>query len=458
VTAEATTETSSPLRPVPAFLVGVAAATAAEVSASLLLYSGPGLIRSLTTILAVEAAGFGLGLASAPRPHPRIVESLRRRWLLCLVLFLGATLYSATWSLTAGVGQGALYQGLGLALLGALPLYGCGLVLGTMSSVDEGGGARLGSGASAALGGAIGFVFTGFALPRILAPASLFLGSLVLLSAAGLFYGALLDRRLRARTVERRSAGSVTTRVEDRHDPASGWTVRLLLEGDWIRRWMALEEGEGERRDMPWDRWVWEAVRAGWVGAEDGTSRRILFVGGGASGVPHAAVRSHPGVEVEVVERSETVVAMARDHLESHLGLDASERIRVRTGNVEDLLQDLGEPYQLVLVDLTAFHALGGVEALSRAGWDALTRAVAPDGILASGPVGPPPGVWDLPGGWTERSLALAPSAVHGVTEGGGEPSEELLIRTRGSVPEALLRSLGAPDAPSIAAEVEPVP
>ncbi len=457
MTAEAATETSSPLRPVPAFLVGVAAATAAEVSASLLLYSGPGLIRSLTTILAVEAAGFGLGLASAPRPHPRIVDSLRRRWLLCLVLFLGATLYSATWSLTEGVGQAALSQGLGLAFLGALPLYGCGLVLGTMSSVDEGARARLGSGAAAALGAAMGFVLTGLALPRILAPASLFLGSLVFLSAAGLFYGALLDRRLRVQVVERRSAGSVDARVEDRHDPRSGRTVRLLLEGDWIRRWMALEEGEGEHRRRPWDRMVWEAVQAGWDRGDDGTPRRILFVGGGASGVPYATVRSHPGVEVVVVERSETVVEMARDHLESHLDRDASERIRVRTGNVEDLLQDLGEPYDVVLVDLTAFYALGGLEALSRAGWDALTRAVAPDGVLASGPVAPPPGVWRMPTGWKEWSLALNPSAVQGVTKGRGDASEDLFVRTRGFIPVALLPSLGIPDEPLVA-QVEPVP
>jgi len=186
-----------PLRWAPPFLVGVAAATAAEVALGLLLYDGPGLMRSLTTVLVVEAMALAVGLWGAPGHDDDVVESLRRRWLFCTVIYLVATLFSASWSLVEGLGGGALGQGLGLAALGALPLYGCGSVLAGMTAVDaRSPGPSDALGGPTALGAALGFLGTGMGLPRLLTPASLFLTCLVLLSAAGLIYGSVLDRKL----------------------------------------------------------------------------------------------------------------------------------------------------------------------------------------------------------------------------------------------------------------------
>lgn len=179
---------------VPPLLVGAAGAIAAEVAVTVLLYAGPGLMRSLTTVLAVEGAALAAGLQTAPPPSAGLVDSLRRRWLFCLGAFMAAALYGTAWSLFEGLGEARLGQGIGLALLAGLPLFGCGAVLGGMASVavDDGSGRHARPSAAAALGAALGFVATGVLLPRAPIPASLIVGCLVLLSGGGMLYGAAL--------------------------------------------------------------------------------------------------------------------------------------------------------------------------------------------------------------------------------------------------------------------------
>ncbi len=185
------------LRWVPAFSVGLAAATTAEIAAVLLLYSGPGMLRSLTTVLAVESTTLGLGLWAVPDPDASVVDAVRRRWLLFLVSILAATVFTAAWSLVQRLGSTAAQQGLGLAFLAALPLYSTGVLLGAMGkavAVDPADRAS-GVGGSAVLGAAVGFGVTGLFLAEVVTPASLLLGSLVLVSAGGLLHGAILDGR-----------------------------------------------------------------------------------------------------------------------------------------------------------------------------------------------------------------------------------------------------------------------
>jgi hypothetical protein len=184
--------------------VGAAGALAAEVAVAILLYAGPGLMRSLTTVLAVEGAALAAGFQTAPSQGAEVLDSLRRRWLFCLGAFMAAAFYGTSWSLFEGLGETRLGQGLGLALLAALPMFGCGAVLGgigSLSIADDTGTLRRPS-ASAALGAALGFVATGILLPRAPIPASLLVGCLVLLSGAGMVYGAVLaamaERAVRA--------------------------------------------------------------------------------------------------------------------------------------------------------------------------------------------------------------------------------------------------------------------
>lgn len=195
--AEHVADRPSPAGPgfMPPFLVGISAAVAAEVAAGMLLYGGPGLARSVTTVLAVEAAALAAGLA-APAPHPGERGQLRGRWLLALTAFLVAASFATVWAVVPSLGSGRLGQGLGLAVLAALPLYACGALLGGFTAERTAAAVvrrRLPRRRSriapvAALGAATGFLATGVLLPRAPMPASLMVGCLVLLSLGAMVH------------------------------------------------------------------------------------------------------------------------------------------------------------------------------------------------------------------------------------------------------------------------------
>jgi len=183
-----------PLDWVAPLLVGASAAVAAEVAMGILIYAGDGFLRSLTTVLAIDCVALGVGLWSAPAPHPDLIDRLRRRWMLGLMAFMAAAVFGVLWSLFPSIGGGALGQALGLTLLAALPLLTCGTILGGMGSVTRSrmAGRLREPGAAAALGASVGFLLTGLLIPRTPIPASLLVGCLVLLSAGGLVYGVVL--------------------------------------------------------------------------------------------------------------------------------------------------------------------------------------------------------------------------------------------------------------------------
>lgn len=198
-----------PLDWVAPLLVGTAAAVAAEVAIAMLIYAGDGFLRSLTTVLTVEGVALGLGLWSAPAPHAGLIDRLRRWWMLCLAAFTAATAFGVSWSVAPSLGTGAVGQALGLTLLGALPLFTCGAVLGGLSSVArrEPANTMREPGAAAALGGGLGFALTGLLLPRAPIPASLLVGCMVMLSGGGLIYGIVLTSRGEADDADPVAAG-----------------------------------------------------------------------------------------------------------------------------------------------------------------------------------------------------------------------------------------------------------
>jgi hypothetical protein len=379
-------------------LVGAAAAVAAEVAIGILLYAGPGLMRSLTTVLAVEGAALGAGLWGAPsRGAAPSVDRLRRRWLFCLVSFMAAAFFGTSWSVVQDLGGGPMSQGLGLAVLAALPLYACGLVLGGMSAVsaaDSRGGVP-GPGAAAALGAALGFMLTGVLLPRAPLPASLLIACVVLLSAGGMIYGIVLSSRpvvyLRA---ERHAAGGVV-RVEDHLRTAKGEAARYLLESGHVRRCASLR-GNGA---APWD----IVAARGLLESREGAVR-VLSLGGGASSLARTLLAERPEMQVDVLERNPAVVDLSREHLDT-TAAEGSDRVSVRVGNLEDLLTEARGPYDLVLVDTSALAPLGGTAGLSRSARAALHAAVGTHGVLAAGPLPADPGLAGGPMGWRTAVL-----------------------------------------------------
>ncbi len=177
----------------PAFVAGFAVGASGTVAVALLLYSGEGLLRSLTLIVAIElgAFGVGLGMSSPPREWSNAVESLRRRWLFALVAFLAAAGFALAWAFFAGFGASPVTQALGLALLAGLPLYAGGRLLRGISTVRMMAGLT-GDGAPASLGAAAGVLVTGLgALSGVGVPSfALFL--LVILSGTASLQGWVL--------------------------------------------------------------------------------------------------------------------------------------------------------------------------------------------------------------------------------------------------------------------------
>ena len=177
----------------PAFVAGFAAGASGTVAVALLLYTGEGLLRSLTLIVAIELGAFGLGLGAGGTPDDwsHAVESLRRRWLSALLAFLAGAGFTLAWVLFSGFGALPMTQALGLALLGGLPLYACGRLLRGISDVRMMVGLR-GDGALASRGAAVAVLVTGLgALSGVGVPSFVFF-LLVVLSGAALLQGWVL--------------------------------------------------------------------------------------------------------------------------------------------------------------------------------------------------------------------------------------------------------------------------
>ena len=177
----------------PAFVTGFAAGASGTVAVALLLYSGEGLLRSLTLIVAIElgAFGVGLGMSSPPTEWSNAVESLRRRWLSALLAFLGAAGFALAWAFFAGFGASPVTQALGLALLAGLPLYAGGRLLRGISTVRMMAGLT-GDGALASLGAAGGVLVTGLGALSGVGVPSFALLLLVILSGTASLQGWVL--------------------------------------------------------------------------------------------------------------------------------------------------------------------------------------------------------------------------------------------------------------------------
>lgn len=217
---------SASLQWLPPTILGAALASATLIAAGLLLYGGPGLMRALTVVLATLLVSLGFGLAVGRREgRGDPVEGLRRWWLFLLVTFTTAAFFSAMWEGFRGFGAGALSQAAGLAVLGALPLFAGGGVLGSSSRLPvdrDVGGAALAVFVLA--GAATGVLLMGFLLFARLSPAAILLVCVVGLSGAALVQGQVLDRMVMVRPL-------FSGEAEAKQD-------RPKREGVWVEAWV----------------------------------------------------------------------------------------------------------------------------------------------------------------------------------------------------------------------------
>ncbi len=358
----------------PPFLAGAAAATAAEFSAGLLLFSEEGFLPALTLILTVETAALGLGLWTRPPALPGgEVEELRRGWLFSLVAFALASVFSAALVFPGNGSRTGIGQGLGLALLGSLPLFAVGSLLGAMGRWKGSEMAGVEVGAPSVLGGALGFLLTGTIFLPSTAPCIAFLICLVALSGGALLHGWILDDRPVVLLRESHPSSVGEQRVEDRVIGNPPRELRVLTEGGRLR---GAEDGQGGPA-REWEGAVLAALR-GEATAPD----RVLYLGGGSGTLARLLRETFPEVPVHLVERTRELVELARRSFKRWDGWDSVE---LRFGELLSVLRSLRATYPLVLVDVEALPFLGRLPFLEDKDWSALRDATGANGLLVLG-------------------------------------------------------------------------
>ncbi len=160
---------------VAAGFLGAALAVVSETAGGLLLYAGPGLLESLSVVLAVQAGSLAAGLLQGGGSDPEALDrSLRGRWHFVLVTLSLAAATAGAWSFLGGLSRVPGGQAVGLALLGAMPLFAGGSVLAGLCHVaagkGRGAGPAIGCGAAFLLGAAAGFLLYGLLLVSVLRP------------------------------------------------------------------------------------------------------------------------------------------------------------------------------------------------------------------------------------------------------------------------------------------------
>lgn len=381
----------------PPFMVAAAAAVATEVAVAVLLYGGAAFVRSLTTILATAGVGFGVGLWSVANSHHQLVDRLRRRWVFALVAYLLAALFGSAWSLYEPLGSSRWGQGAGLAFLAALPLYASGAVLGgiDLAARTDPGGRLRSPAAAAAVGATVGIVATGYLLPRAPMPASLLVGCVVLLSLGGMIFGGALGVRTEVEEIARRPGRPFDVVVQDVRRAVDQLARREMLEGEHLRRSMPLDETP----IAPWD-----VAATRLLLPELDAPVRLVFLGGGASSAPNAAIREHPLATVDVLERTAATVELGREWFSTDLHVGSGDRLRVTGGNLDDSIEALAPGFDVLVVDSRAIRPIGGVHGLSDRSRQALIHKLNPGGLIVWGPEAPEAGEPEIPSGWMSAS------------------------------------------------------
>lgn len=408
------------LSAVPPLLVGVAVAGAAEISAGLLLYSTDGFLPALTLILTVEAGALALGLWTGTlQLGEGAVEQVRRRWLFVLVTFAVAAAFSTAMTFMEGLLTGGIGQGLGLALLGSLPLFALGSLLGAMARPGgEGALPTATIGVPSVLGLALGFLLTGGVLLPNMAPYTLYLVFLTSLSGSALLQGWVLDQgpSNRLLALEWTPRGEVKVEIRARGGRAS----KVLLEAGRIRGAEDLQGGP----EREWERGVLTALKEG--GREPGS---VLYVGGGSGTVARILTREYLEPRIVIVEGEEALVRLAREHLHPFPGWRSVE---LHLGEVWAVLAEMDEAFPLVMVDSGIFPSLGRLPAVGEAGWWELARLAGSAGCVVVGGIGSDGAPGPVP---LDAFTIAASRAFAGATLYQGHPEGFLLLRGPGSPP-----------------------
>jgi hypothetical protein len=364
---------------VPPLLVGASMAGAAEMSAGLLLYSTDGFLPALTLILTVETGALALGLWSgAVHLGEGVVEEVRRRWLFVMVSFALAAALSTGMTFVEELLTGGVGQGLGLAFLGSLPLFALGSLLGAMARPSGPGMLPAASvGVPAVVGVALGFLLSGWLLLPNMAPYTVYLVFLTALSGGALLQGWVLEARPTRQLLERRWTARGEVRAEEWIPTPGGVPQTILLEEGRIRG----AEEPGGRAGREWERAVLSTLKRDHLNPGS-----LLYLGGGSGTLARLLLQDFPQTRIVVVEGSDELVTMAREHLHP---FPEWREVQLLIGDPWISVQALEGRFPLIVVDSALLPALGHLPSISREGFRVLSGLAGAAGTVVLGGLGP---------------------------------------------------------------------
>ncbi|MEX2285207.1 MAG: SDR family NAD(P)-dependent oxidoreductase [Gemmatimonadota bacterium] len=119
--------------PVTAFITGAGLSISSIIATSMLLYFAPRLLRTTGFLvgLVLLAAAMGIWAASSE------TASTRRRWLLILIAYIAAAVYSTLWTTQPALRQTTLGGALATLFLLAQPAYASGALLTVITHESE---------------------------------------------------------------------------------------------------------------------------------------------------------------------------------------------------------------------------------------------------------------------------------------------------------------------------------
>lgn len=375
---------------VPSFLVGLALSLLGEVAAGLLLYGGPGFLPALSIILATLLAALAAGaVGSAGGSEKDGVDQVRQHWVLLLVATTVASGYALAWEAFGGFGAGALGQGLGLAVLAAVPYYLGGRVLAFLAALP--GTRTRGRVAATALGGAAtGVLAVGYLLFPIFTPGSATLLALAAVAAGARFHGWALDDVPLLDEVHRHVGAGGVLELETWVHGRRG-TVRFAVRENGRLRALLDREGvpvppeDRAARELLLERLESEPV--------------IVSVGLGAVLLVESLRSRHPGLVHRAFVREPDTTATLLERVDAVTGAaaapDRSSDLRRIGALGPDGLPESGVTgsADAVVVDSLGSAATPVTAHLQGSRLHALISLARPGGVLLFGPL------FELPGG-----------------------------------------------------------
>jgi hypothetical protein len=364
---------------VPPLLVGASIGGAAEMSAGLLLYSMDGFLPALTLILTVETGALALGLWSGTvHLGDAVVEEVRRRWLFVMVSFALAAALATGMTFVEELLTGGVGQGLGLAFLGSLPLFALGSLLGAMARPSGPGIVPAASvGVPAVVGLALGFLLSGGLLLPNMAPYTVYLVFLTALSGGALLQGWVLEGRPSRQLLERCWTPRGELRAEEWTPSPGGVSRKILLEEGRVRG----AEEPGGTAGRPWEQAVLLTLTRDHL-----NPGAVLYLGGGSGTLARLLLQDLPHTRIVVVEGSDELVTMAREHLHP---FPEWGKVRLLVGDPWICIEGLEGVFPLIVVDSALLPALGHLPSVPREGFLALRGLAGPAGTVVLGGLGP---------------------------------------------------------------------